>query len=220
MLKGTGIGRRHAVLLAGAAALILGGSSRALATPIASESFDYTNGAALAGQNGGTGWSAGWTGNTGGPLVSSPGMSSSTVQTSGLKTSLANSNVGAFRVPTSSPDADGSTVYISFLAQQTSSGTGGYSGLSLFSGTSTEQLFLGRATSTANWGVDPRAGTGAVQSTTPAAAQSLLVARIDFGAGTTGGNEHVRLYVNPSAAGEPAVADVDLPNKANFTWDT
>ena len=147
-------------------------------------------------------------------------MSSSTAQASGLKTSLTNSNVGAFRVPTSSPDSDGSTVYISFLAQQTSSGTGGYSGLSLFSGTSTEQLFLGRATSTANWGVDPRAGTGAVQSGSLAAAQSLLVARIDFGAGTTAGNEHVRLYVNPSAAGEPAVADVDLPNKANFTWDT
>ena len=39
-------------------------------------------------------------------------MSSSTVDTSGLKASLPNSNVGALRIPTLSPDADGDTVYI------------------------------------------------------------------------------------------------------------
>ena len=220
MLKGIGVGRRHAVLLAGIAAVMIGGSTRAFATPIASESFDYTDGSALAGQNGGSGWSGGWTatGTGTGPSVASPGLSSSTMDTSGLKASLPNTNVGALRVPTSSPDADGSTVYLSFLARQTSSGTGGYSGLSLFSGTGTETLFLGRPTNAANWGVDPKAGTGAVLSTSPAAAQSLLVARIDFGAGTTAGNERVRLYVNPGST-EPAVADVNLPDKANFTWD-
>ena len=46
MLKATGVGRRRAMLLAGAAVAVMtiGGSSRALASPIASESFDYTNG--------------------------------------------------------------------------------------------------------------------------------------------------------------------------------
>jgi hypothetical protein len=223
MARVCGIDLRHAAALtAGAIALLFGGRSVALGAPIASESFDYTAGLKLAGQNGGSGWTSAWSatdnGTGTGPSVTSPGMSSSSVDTSGLKAALPNTNVGALRIPTSSPDADGNTVYLSFLAQQTS-GTAGYSGLSLFSGTGTETLFLGRPTNASTWGVDPKAGTGAVQSNVVATAQALLVARIDFGSGTTSGNERVRLYVNPSASGEPAIADVDLPNKANFTWD-
>ena len=206
--------------LAGAAAAVavmtIGGSSRALASPIAAESFDYTNGSALAGQNGGTGWSGGWTAGTGTspPSVTSPGMSSSTVTTSGLKTSLANSGVPAFRTPSSSPDADGSTVYISFLAQNTSAQNTGYAGLSLIS-SGNEVLFLGKANGAANWGIDTK-GAGVVQSGTSTLNPSLLVYRIDFGAAS----EHVRLYVNPSDSTEPAAASADVPSKSNFTWDS
>jgi hypothetical protein len=209
------------VLLAGAAALILAGSSRALATPIASESFDYTDGSALAGQNGGSGWSGAWTatGTGTGPSITSPGMSSSTVNTSGLKASVPNTNIGALRIPSSSPDADGSTVYLSFLAKNTSGQNTGYTGLSLFN-SGNEVLFLGKPNGAATWGIDTK-GTpaGTTLSNTSDLNPTLLVYRIDFGSGTSPGNERIQLYVNPTGPTEPATADATVADKGNFIWD-
>jgi hypothetical protein len=223
MARVCGIDLRHIALTAGAIALIFGGRSVAVGAPIASESFDYTNGSKLAGLNGGSGWSNAWSatdnGTGTGPTITSPGMSSATVQTSGLKTTVPSTNVGAFRTPSSSPDVDGNTVYISFLVQNTSGQNVGYTGLSLFN-SGNEVLFLGKPNGASTWGIDPKgAPAGTALSNYSTLNASLLVYRIDFGAGTTPGNERVRLYVNPSGSAEPSTFDAMVADKGNFTWD-
>lgn len=190
--------------------------SKSEAALTAYESFDYVSGA-LTGQTGGTGWNAGWTssGTGSGATVSSPGLNytdsnSAVLDVQGSKLDLLGNGSGNFRVPTSSVDTSGSTLYISFLAQLTT--TGGYSGFSLFQG-ATENLFLGVPNTRTFWGIDSKTGTVSV-STTPVTTLSLLVYRIDFGATTT-----VSLYVNPTLGTEPATAAVTVTRTA-FTWDS
>jgi hypothetical protein len=196
-----------------AAAAAVAWSSIAQATPIAYEGFDYAVGN-LETSNGGTGWAGAWTatGNT----VATPGfgVTAGSHPTTGNLLDLGGSNVGNFRVLTSSPDAPGSTLYLSFIADVDSAD---YAGLSLFEG-GTENLFLGKTFSAANWGIDIVSPAIGVNSTTPTSTQSLLVYRLDFGGGTTAGDTLIRLYVNPAVGTEPITADASI-EKANFTWD-
>jgi hypothetical protein len=153
-----------------------------------------------------------------GPTVNATSLSANSQPTAGGRADTPDSNVGAFRVPTLSPDTDGTTLYISFLAQ--APGNAGYAGFSLFNG-ATEVLFLGRPSGATNWGIDSK-GTpaGSVTGAVSAASAAQLVYRIDFGASvTTSGNEVVRQYVNPSTVAEPGTADVTIADKGNFAWD-
>jgi hypothetical protein len=193
--------------------LLLTNSDAALT---AYEPFDYVAGS-LTGQSGGTGWNAGWTVSGTGGTVSSPGLSyvdgnSTGLAVAGNKADWVSNNNGNFRLPTSTPDANGTTLYLSFLAQLTTST--GYAGLSLFQGV-TENLFLGAPNTRTFWGIDPKAGgSGVAVSTTPTTTLSLLVYRIDFAATTT-----ISLYVNPTLGIEPATPAITA-TRPSFTWDT
>jgi hypothetical protein len=191
-------------------------NSSAKATLIAEEEFNYGAGA-LAGQNGGTGWSGAWTVSGAGGAVTTPGFSFTdsslnVLQTAGLKANFADGNNGNFRLPILSPDDVGTTLYISFLGQITTPGTG-YAGVSLFQG-GAENLFLGKPNASANWGFDTKGTNTKFTGTVPVTTLSLMVFRIDFGATTT-----VSMYINPTLGTEPTVADVTATRGA-FTWDT
>jgi len=202
--------RKLSLLLAVSAALLCPAVS-VHAALIAYEGFDYAVGP-LETSNGGTGWASAWsaTGNT----VASPGfgVTAASHPTTGNLLDLGGNNIGNIRVPTSSPDAVGSTLYLSFIADVDSAD---YAGFSLFEG-GTENLFLGKTFGNPNWGIDI-GGTG-VNTTTPTSTQSLLVFRLDFGGGTTLGDTLIRMYVNPAVGTEPITADASI-EKANFTWD-
>lgn len=195
------------------------------AVPIAYDGFDYstvdnpgddTGDIDLFGNNGGSGWSNAWSGagGLGSNFITSPGFGATagSLPVSGNKSSLSGNNNGNFRSPSITPDADGATVYISFLGDVDA---GEYAGISLFDGGS-ENLFLGKPFAEANWGI-AGAGPNALSST-PASALSLLVYRIDFGALNGGNDTRIRLYVNPAVGTEPLTADATA-QRGDFVWD-
>ncbi len=195
------------------------------AVPIAYEGFDYaatdnpgndTGDVDIFGNTGGSGWANAWSGASGlnSNFITSPGFgpAAGSLTVSGNKLSLSGNNNGNFRSPSSTPDADGATVYISFLGDVDA---GDYAGISLFDGGG-ENLFLGKPFAEANWGI---AGAGPNSlSTTPTSTLSLLVYRIDFGALNGGNDTRIRLYVNPAVGTEPAVADATA-QRSDFIWD-
>jgi hypothetical protein len=202
----------HRIVLVAAAAAVAW-TQTAQAAPIAYEGFDYVDATPLLGSAGGTGWAAAWDGaalNT----VLSPGFGTTAAShpTTGNRLDLNGENSGNIRALTSSPDAPGTTLYLSFIADVDSAD---YAGLSLFEG-GTENLFLGKTFGAPNWGIDI-GGTG-VNVTTPTSTQSLLVFRLDFGGGTTASDTLIRFYVNPAVGTEPVTADASI-EKANFTFD-
>jgi hypothetical protein len=200
-------------IIIAAAMLALGAAAQA--DVIASESFDYPAGS-ITGAAGGTGWSLPWEG-TG--TVTTPGHAYQNLAVSGNKLTTTGNNSGAFRPLSSTLGADGTTVWISFLANlATPTGTDAYAGISLFNNND-EILFLGKRFNQGFWGFERTGGgtTQAVNSTEAAdtGAADLLLYRIDFLPGAT---DTVTMYVNPDlsnlgiptpAVGPIAVNDVD-----------
>jgi hypothetical protein len=139
----------------------------------------------------------------------------------GNKLTTNNDNNGAFR-SLASQGTDGTTLWLGYLA----SGVGtpvaaGYAGLSLFSGT-TENLFTGKRTNQINWGLERSGGGGGGDSTALADTSThFLVFKLDFGAGTTAGNERITMYVDPTPglAAPDVAAAVTLLNVPTFTFD-
>jgi len=185
----------------------------------ASDSFNYTAGTgALANQNGGTGWSSNWGG--GGNTVTSPGLTFSkgghTLVSSGNMATTVGGDNGNFRQLPSTVSTG--TEWVSLLTKL-DSGTGGtgYAGFSLFNGGS-ENLFIGQPFNNPNWGIDQ--STGLQATTVPVDGTThLLVAEIDYGAGTAG-NDRVRLYIDPtpglSAPDVATAVDVSTTRSASF----
>ncbi len=199
-----------------AAALVI--APLASATPIASDSFNYTAGS-LGTSNGGSGaWTSTWAG--GSSNVTSPGLTLNGVgSAANNKVTTNNDNNGAFRsVP--SQGTDGTTVWLGYLT----SGTGapvaaGYAGVSLFQD-STENVFTGKRSAQTTLGVERSGGTGGDSTAAADTATHFLVYRIDFGAGTTAGNEKITMFVDPSPGQAPNVsAAVTLTDVTNFTFN-
>jgi hypothetical protein len=183
------------------------------------EGFNYTSGSSLTAQNGGTGWGGAWTANGSGETISTPGFTYTDGSGNVLLTSpgdgIANfvsGNNGNFRALGTTLGTAGSTVYISFL-DQVSSSTLPYAGLSLFNGTSTENEFLGQPGGPTTFGF---AGTVSGQSSTPVTDLSLLVYEINF----SGTGETVSLFVDPTLGVQPATADATGTSGTAFTFDT
>jgi hypothetical protein len=201
------------------AALLLGATPLALApavvsaAPIASESFNYAA-SSLGTANGGSGWTTAWAG--GSTNVTAPGL----VPGVGNKLTTNNDNNGAFR-GVAGQGTDGTTVWLSYLV----SGTGApvpaaYAGLSLFQN-GTENVFTGKRSNQTTWGVERSGGTGGDSVVSANTTVHRLVFRIEFGAGTTLGNERITMWIDPagggaSPGGSPAVTLTDV---ANFTFD-
>jgi hypothetical protein len=210
--------RFFSALAATAAAAVL--APLTAASPIAYDGFAYPAGS-LGTASGGSGWTTSWAG--GSTNVTSPGLVGSGVGSASTnKLSTNNDNNGAFRsVP--AQGADGTTVWLGYLTSGTGTPVaGGYAGVSLFAA-GAENLFTGKRSNQTVLGVE-RSGqqTGGAGDSTGSAdtATHLLVYKIEFGAGTTAGNEKVTMYLDPTPGAAPDVApSVTLPDITDFTFD-
>lgn len=206
--------RLFSALAATAAAVVF--APLAAASPIASDAFNYAPGS-LGTASGGSGWTTSWAG--GSTNVTAPGLVGSGIGSATTnKLTTNNDNTGAFRsLP--AQGTDGTTVWLSYLFSGTSTTVAaGYAGVSLFNG-SAETLFTGKRTNQTVLGMQ-RSGqsSAAGDSTAPADTSThLLVYKIEFGAGTTAGNEKVTMYVDPTpGAVSPSVTLADVNN---FSFD-
>lgn len=181
--------------------LLLAGSSALHAALIVHEPFDYPVGA-LAGQNGGTGWTNGWTGN--GNNVVAPSLTyrdgTNELIVTGNACSLVTGLSGNFRyLPSVLGGPQQQRIYISFLGRVTN--TINYAGLALYH-QGVEQYFIGQLFGfTPWWGSRKPNGSGDILTTNRAVVPAFIVARLDFFA--TGGQMTVRLYIDPPLAAEP-----------------
>lgn len=182
----------------------------------------------LTGQNGGTGFDNAWTlpsGATNGPDVLATSLtytdaSGTPLPVTGGRALTDSTNptagatgetVTAFRsVAAAVGGISGSTLYLSFLAEQTQ-GTERFINLALYGTALQEIIAVGHSTSfSSNWGayVNGTPGQGDY-STTPTEDLAFLVLRIDLNINVTN-NDRFRLYVNPTLGIEPTTAAVDV----------
>ncbi len=177
---------------------------------LAYDSFSYTAGQQLVGNNGGTGFGGAYTGSTA-ALVVSPG--STYTDSSGKKLTVAGNagpfagnNNGVFRSLPNIPTTTGSTLYVSFLMQLNQNTE--YAGLSFISGGG-ETLFLGRpgngAAAGTGFGIDTN-NNGGIRSTTGDA--TVLSLRV------------FSLYVNPTLGTEPQIPSASITKQNQLNVDS
>ena len=195
----------------GLAAAAFLGTGSAGASLIAHEGFEYAPGP-LAGATGPLGFSEAYTASNAGLSVSAVGYTYGDLPATGNKLNFSGINDGNFGVLTSSPDAPGTTIYLSYLMKVDP--TAGYAGVSLFEG-ATEVLFTGKRGGSPNFfGMEPKAGTS-LDSAVSSRRLSLVVCRIDFAADSA----TIRMYVNPTTGVEPATADLTVTRTSALTYD-
>jgi len=152
------------VLLAGLGLTIL----PARATSIFTETFNYSVGANLDGQNGGSGFSGAWTGGNstivGG--IGGAGTSALQVGTESKRTLLSTFNTA------------GNSFYLSYIMNASDFSGGNYTGISLWQG-NVENMFIGIPWNAQKFGFDAHGGNGSADiktiDFTPAANTSYLV---------------------------------------------
>jgi PEP-CTERM motif len=183
--------------------------STSQAALIAYEGFDYTAGAnALSGKNGGTGWSGAWSAVDNN--IVSPGLSYSTLQTSGnyAVTDANGFGDGSVRLFSS---AQSGTIWFSGLVQSNNSGSG-FVGLNLIdSSNNNGALGFGQRFNQANLDLYGDRTNGAQQQSSGISSSSLsfVAAEINLSAGT------VTWYVNPTGLGSGSA-----PTGSSFTGST
>lgn len=222
-------------------ALGVGLGTQALASLISYESFNYTAGSSLIGQNGGTGFANAWQTN-GSPNDPAVGLSSSILSgslnytdskgnqlvTSGGKLDA----LGLFGTAQPNRDfsgtsgADGTTVWFSFIGVRmgpTTNNTGtpfnpyprGVN-TAFFSNT-TEKISIGNSSGMVSnlWTLIPNNVSASNQVTTLAYNnQALAVVRIDYKAG----NDDAYLWVNPILGVEPSLSSADAKMLGSFDF--
>jgi hypothetical protein len=143
-------------------------AASASAASIFSETFDYSTGSSLAGQNGGAGFSGAWSGGNS-TIVSGLNGAATAVQVG----SDSSSRTLASTVSTASGD-----IYIAYQMNVSSFFGGDYTGMSLYNG-GTEEFFFGIPWQARNFGFDAHAGNGAADIKTidfsPLEASTYLV---------------------------------------------
>ncbi|MFZ4776784.1 MAG: PEP-CTERM sorting domain-containing protein [Terrimicrobiaceae bacterium] len=187
------------------------------------EGFDYSSGS-LSTQNGGTGFDNAWgTVGAGGSVnVQADSLLYGDLETSGGKAYLQPTATGGATITRNlDTNYNSGTVYVSFLTNL-DAGTR-YFGLALDSSGS-EMFLTGKPTtfgSTGDWSLSnstylpgsPVSSGEAITLDTTA----LLVVRIDFN--SSGTNERIRLYVNPTLETEPVSADIDLVTRSSISMN-
>lgn len=168
------------------AAALLCTSGAAVASVLTSDNFTYVDGA-LAGNNGGVGWSGAWTG--GGTVTG--GVATMTGAPAGFR------NLSTAIVPTA-----GDSLYLGlYLSADPSATQFDFAGLSFYSG-SNERLFFGMNYQQDLYGINvtgiANVNSAAAAGTTP----SYVVAQVLF---NTASNITVNMYVDP--VGPLGVAD-------------
>jgi hypothetical protein len=191
----------------------------------ANESFQYdpTVQTTLDGANGGGGFSAPWADAAGGGTIIAGltyGTNPSLVTSSNAVTVSADN---AFRTLASTyGGVGGGTVWISFEAQ--SSGLNTYGGISFFTGTGSEHLFMGEVPGNSpnnTWGFLLGGATymNFANSVTPGSQTDFLVYRIDFPS-TNGGQVLVSFYADPVLNTNAPLSPTGSGLVNSFTFDT
>ena len=182
-----------------------------------SEPFQYTVGANLAGQNGGSGFSAAW-GSGSSTLVAGLNGGGSAValdSTGGAQTRQLSSTIGT----------TGTTSYISYLMNSSDFNNGNYTGIDLVLGPSTSQLFLGIPFNARKFGFDAK-NSLPIQTInfTPTTNTSYLVA-IGLIPSATPGKVDIKMWATSNLAIDPTTLVASTPNaqligtRNNFTFD-
>ena len=195
--------KRTFVLLSVLTACGLGFVSLSAHADTAYESFDYTAGSKLIGQNGGSGWGGAWvtiTGATTNSVISAGSMTYSGITSSGNKMAAVASGNGDSRARrVLATGYNSGVVYFSALMQNLNSGPR-YCGLSLYTGTS-EKMMMGQGSGFANWTINRVLTNGVattLQSDVSSANLSLLVLKVEFNASSVNSTfEQLTFWVNP-----------------------
>src|SRR5262245_50309787 len=156
---------------------------------IALDSFNYDAGTDnLNGKNGGSGFTAGWSGTAGVQEVRSPGSTYPNLTTLGNKAFISASNQN-FRILTAGNVGSGdSTIWLSFIGQRVGTNNVRFFGLSFYEGdvntSANERFTIGENSNNSNdqWGVHfTSAGTPRLDvAGTSVNTESLLLARVDY----------------------------------------
>jgi hypothetical protein len=202
-----------------------------IGTPVSAQEqflYDPTVQTTLDGANGGSGFGGAWSQPTLVGTITTPGLSylagSAALVTNGNAAAVSGAGNEAFRALSATyGGVGGGTVWISFLVQA-SSGLGTWGGVSLFSGTNNENLFIGEVVANSannTWGFS-QSGNYNMSfpgSITPGTQVDFLVCQIDFPA-TNGGQALVSFYADPTLNNTPPYSPVGSAHVGNFTFDT
>ncbi len=199
-------------------AVVACGANAGHAALLFTETFQYTLGANLAGQNGGTGFSAAWSGGNSTIVVGLVSGSGSAVQVGTAST----------RQMAATASTTGTSMYITYLMNATSFSGGNYTGISLFDG-GTEEMFMGIPWQAQKFGFDARAGNGAADiksvDFTPLTNTSYLVA-LGLVPSATSGKVDVKMWATSNLAIDPDTLVAGTPNasllgtKSNFSFSS
>lgn len=189
-------------------AILAGTILTSQAALISYEGFDYTQGANVTGQSGGTGWSGAWTTTSGDTTVTSSGLSFGDLDVTGnAQTTAAGATTIGFRSFDSSYGSDGTSFWFSFLAQRNAAVTD-FAGISFYNGGTSggDRTFSIQrdGASSVSWSLSGDADTGIAIDV---GQTYLLTVEILFNAG----DDTVNLYVDPTIGGSaPTVADATI----------
>ena len=185
---------------AAAASFLILGLAQTEGAILVLEQFNYTAGG-IAGLNGGTGFTGAFTGVG---SVTAPGLQFPNLLTVVNKLTTASANGGAFR--TINPiDTNSGTIWVSFL-ESTNGTVADYAGMSFYNG-GTEELFLGKPSSTTNYGFDVSGVAGGANNSAAApalATASFLLYRISFSAA----GETIDFFANNTPGTTPTTPTV------------
>jgi hypothetical protein len=182
------------------------------------ETFQYTVGSNLAGQNGGTGFSGAW---SGGNSTIVAGLASGTGSAVQIGTR-------SMRSLSATISTSGTGIYLTYLMNVSNFSGGQFTGISLWNG-STEEMFVGIPWQTQTFGFDARGGNLGADIKTinfaPATNTSYLVA---FGLlpSATSGKVDVKMWATSNLAIDPNTlvsgsANAELiGSRNNFSFNT
>ena len=188
------------------------------ATSIFTENFQYTQGANLAGQSGGSGFSGAWAGGNSTIVQGIGGTGTKSLQVGSDQSS---------RSLLSTFNTSGNSFYMSYIMNASSFSGGNYTGISLLSG-NTENMFIGIPYQKQSFGFDAHGGNGIADiktiDFTPASNTSYLVT---FGllSNPTSGKVDVKMWAtsNLSIDGNTLVSGTPnaslLGSRNNFSFD-
>lgn len=203
---------------------VIGGLAALLAVSSAhsallfSENFNYTLGANLDGQNGGSGFFGAWSGGDS-TIAAGLGGTGNAVQ---IGSSIATRPLSTIF------DTAGNTYYISYLMNVSNFSSGAYTGISLWDGGS-EEIFFGIPYATQNFGFDAHGGLGVGGIDTvdfsPSINTTYLVT-LGLLPSATSGKVDVKMWAtsnlgvdaNTLVAGAPNASLIGTRN--NFSFDT
>ncbi|MBL8897567.1 MAG: LamG domain-containing protein [Planctomycetes bacterium] len=203
----------------GSALLAVCGSASAQYSSIAYEDFEYPTGN-LQGQDGGPGWAGAWRSTTGTVSLHRVYLGKSMLCSGAGNGSFRTLDTASWPYPQHLQGgdfgADGTSVWVRFHMERDAASDHQYGGLSLWRQGVGEQMFLGNPGRTGALGIyDFHGGRGpwTIPGSSPVNL-SWLVCRIDFRAG----DEHLRLWLNPSISRPSGAADLDVM-VADFRFD-